>query len=489
MRLTITALVITFAVTASFARAENVLTYHDSNLRHGAYKIPALTFTAAANVQRDGKFKPNISGKVYAQPLFWQPKDAQRGLVIVATESNTVYALDERNGATVWKATLGNPMPLSELPCGNIDPMGITGTPVIDPAAARVYFNAMTKTGSGARHMVYALSLADGSVVPGWPIDMQAALTGKGATFDSSVHGERSALLFFKNKLYVNYGGHFGDCGNYHGTVAQISPDTAMLDAFWQTRARGGGIWAQGGLAGDGTYLYITTGNTFSATQWSDGEGVIRLHPGLAHSDRTKDYYAPSNWKDLDNSDLDLGGTEALPLEIAVAGDKPAHRVIAFGKDGNAYLLDRNNLGGIGGEVAISKVANGSIRTAPAVYQTDTATMVAFTNSGNSHCSGSNVTMLNILASGGSPIQFAWCTASGGQGAPIITTTDGKANAIVWVTGAEGDNQLHGFKASDGSVLFSGGGSMSGLHRFSTILATKKRFYIAGDNTVYAFKF
>ena len=95
---------------------------------------------------------------------------------------------------------------------------------------------------------------------------MQALLTGQGATFNSSIHGERSALLFFKNKLYVNYGGHFGDCGNYHGTVAQIDPETATLDANWQTRAGGGGIWAQGGIAGDGTNLFVTTGNTFGAS-------------------------------------------------------------------------------------------------------------------------------------------------------------------------------------------------------------------------------
>src|SRR5262249_4783083 len=154
-------------------------------------------------------------------------------------------------------------------------------------------------------HLVYALSLTDGSVLTGWPLDMQSLLTGQGADFDSSVHGERSAVLFFNHKLYVNYGGHFGDCGDYHGTVTQISPDTATLDAYWQTRAQGGGIWAQGGLAGDGEALYITTGNTFGASTWMDGEAIIRLLPGLAHSSRKKDYFAPSNWKSLDNSDQD----------------------------------------------------------------------------------------------------------------------------------------------------------------------------------------
>ena len=477
------------ATCLSSAATADVLTYHNSNQRDGAYRIARLTLAAAAGVTRDTAFAPSISGHVYAQPLYWHPKGSGPGLIIVATESNTVYALNERTGKTVWQRAVTGPMPLSQLPCGNIDPMGITGTPVIDPVAQRVYFDAMTKTNNGARHLVYALSLTDGSVVAGWPLDMQALLTGQGATFDSSVHGERSALLFFKNKLYVNYGGHFGDCGGYHGTVAQISPDTASLDAYWQTRATGGGIWAQGGIAGDGQHVFITTGNTFGASNWEDGEAIIRLIPGLAHSNNKHDFFTPTNWKQLDNSDADLGGTEAIPLNVA-NDPKKAKRVIAFGKDGNAYLADRGNLGGIGGQIQVMQVANGGIRTAPAIYETASSTMVAFQNSGNSHCSGSNITMLNVAASGGSPMSFAWCAALNGGGSPIVTTTDGTANAIVWAVGAEGDNQLHGYNALNGSVVFSGSGtSMSGLHHFQTILATDKRFYVAGDNNVYAFKF
>jgi hypothetical protein len=475
-----------FPVAAS--ALDSVVTYHNSNQRDGAYTIPALTLAAAANVQRDTHFIGTVSGNVYAQPLFWKPKGTRRGLVIVATESNNVYALDEINGRVVWKRLIGNAMPLGQLPCGNIDPMGITGTPVIDPASQRLYFDAMTKTGNGARHMVYALSLADGSVVPGWPMDVQALLAAQNTTFDSSIQGERSALLFFSNRLYVNYGGHFGDCGSYHGTVVQIDPATPKIDASWETRANGGGIWAQGGLAGDGTYLFVTTGNTFGANGWMDGEAIIRLHPGLAHSSDSHDYFTPSNWSDLDGSDADLGGTEALPIDIK--GARTVGRVIAFGKDGNAYLASRLNLGGIGGQIQIFPAANGAIRTAPAVYETATGTSVAFTNSGNSHCGGDNVTMLKVAPSGRTPISFAWCAGFSGGGAPIVTTTDGTANAIVWAVGAEGDNELHGFNAQTGQVVFSGSGTgMSGLHHFQTILATSRRFYVAGDGKVFAFTY
>src|ERR1700759_1855186 len=79
------------------AIADNVVTYHNSNQRDGAYTIPTLTSAAAANMKPDTKFDGTISGNVYAQPLFWKPKGADKGLVIVATEANSVYALDENS--------------------------------------------------------------------------------------------------------------------------------------------------------------------------------------------------------------------------------------------------------------------------------------------------------------------------------------------------------------------------------------------------------
>ncbi len=472
------------------AAAENVSTYHNSIFRSGAYRVPALTLAAAANVHLEGSFKSAVTGNIYAQPLFYRASGSKHGVVVVATESNSVYALDAATGATVWKAQLPAPVPLSQLPCGNIDPEGVTGTPVIDPAAGVLYLDALIQTANGPRQMIYALLLTNGSIVANWPLDVQASMASAGVTFSSSTQGERSALLLSGGNLYVVYGGRYGDCGTYHGTVIQIQTQPPKLAGNWETRANGGGIWAQGGISGDGDSFFVTTGNTMGASTWKDGEAIVRLAPGLAHSTNAKDYFTPSNWQSLDNSDADLGGTEALPISIEVAGSKPATRIIAFGKDGNAYLASRANLGGVGGAIQVMQASNGAIRTAPAVYQTSTATMVAYTSSGNSHCSGNNETMLNVAASGSSPMSYAWCAALNGAGAPIVTTTDGASNGIVWVVGAEGDNQLHGFNALTGATVFSGSGtSMSGLHHFQTVIATENRFYVAADNKVYAFAY
>jgi len=414
--------------------------------------------------------------------LFWHPEGG-RALVIVATESNVVQALDAATGAEVWQRTLGAPVALSALPCGDIDPDGITGTPVIDPKARALYVAALITTPAGPRHIVTALSLADGTIVSGWPLDMQAELGKRRVTFLSPPQGSRSALQFVSGALYVSYGGRYGDCGNYHGTVVQIGTSPPALVASWQTRAKGGGIWAQGGTASDGESLFATTGNTFGAQGWSDGEAIIRLRPGLVRSVSNADYFVPASWRQLDDSDEDLGGTEALPFDIGAA-----KRVIAFGKDGNAYLVDRGDLGGIGGSLNVMKISDNAIITAPAILESSDAAMIAFTNRGGK-CGSTNITMLRVTAAH-APVHVAWCAPFRGRGAPIVTTTGGLSNAIVWVPGAEGDNLLHGFNAQSGQVVFAGGTfTMAGLHHFQTLIAAEGRLYVAADGRVYAFSF
>src|SRR6185503_21107032 len=113
------------------------------------------------------------------------------------------------------------------------------------------------------------------------------------------------------------YAGRAGDRGNYHGAVIEVTPAASpRISGSWATRAVRGGIWSQGGAASNGTSLFVTTGNTSGANSWGDGEGVIRLEPGLARPTKAADVFTPANWKDLDNADADLGGTAAIPFGI-----------------------------------------------------------------------------------------------------------------------------------------------------------------------------
>jgi hypothetical protein len=96
-----------------------------------------------------------LDGAVYAQPL------VVGGHVIAVTENDSVYALDPGSGSVLWRQHLGTPVRLSTLPCGNIDPLGITGTPAFDSATGSLFFVAEV---AGPHHVLFALDPSTGSV-------------------------------------------------------------------------------------------------------------------------------------------------------------------------------------------------------------------------------------------------------------------------------------------------------------------------------------
>ncbi|MBV9586508.1 MAG: hypothetical protein JO213_16670, partial [Alphaproteobacteria bacterium] len=469
------------------AAAESVLTYHARPDRSGNYMLPQLTWEQARGLRLDTAFAPRFEGHLYAQPLYWHPAGAAAGLLIVATESNVVSAIDAASGKPVWTRTVGRPVPLSAFPCGNIDPLGITGTPVIDEANGVLYLDAMIADSSGPRHRIFALSLKDGAPLPGWTIDVADALRQQDQVFDPRVQNQRGALTILKRTLYAPYGGFFGDCGDYHGWVVGVALDDPHRVFAWHTRGRGGGIWAPGGIASDGESLYVATGNTLGEREWADGEAVFRLAPDLHRSERTSDFFTPSDWRALDARDADLGGTNPLPL--AVESGTGAHDLIlALGKDERAYLLNPLNLGGIGGSLAAERVAAYPIRTAPAAYPADARAVYAALQGQGAHCPDGergDLTVLKVTAGAPPAIATAWCGAVSGGGSPIVTTTDGTANPIVWMLGAEGDNRLYGFRGDTGERLFASP-PLTGLRHFQTLIAADGRLFVGADGRLYA---
>jgi len=250
----------------------------------------------------------------------------------------------------------------------------------------------------------------------------------------------------------------------------------------WCTAARGGGSWSAGGIASDGDHPYIATGNTFNASSWSGGEAIIRFNPGPVFSGQSTDYWAPSNWQSLDINDTDIGGSG--PLIVDVPGATPSRLVAAFGKDGNVYLLNRDNLGGVSAPVASAHLSSSVILQAAATYRTAQGTYIVF-------CANTTqLTAIRIGAANPPTINTAWTVSQGGRGSPFVTSTDGNNNVIVWGIGAEGDGRLHGFDGDTGAVVFNGGGAneaMSSTRRFITGIAAHGRIYVANDSRVYAF--
>jgi outer membrane protein assembly factor BamB len=482
--------------TATVPSGESVLMHHKNLSRDGVYVQPKLTKTAiAASFNKDPNFNAVLATgeAIYAQPLFvdgtFGPAGGTPGpdLVIVATEQNNVYALNAATGAQVWKTNLGAPVPLADMPCGNIDPFGVTGTPVIDFGSRTLFVDAMTTPDAGTtkHHLIFALSIDDGAIRSGWPVDANAKVMSGTTPFNSEFQSQRGGLAVVGGTLYLAYGGLYGDCGGYHGWMVAVSISDPTQVQAWATSAVAGGSWGPGGVASDGTNLYTTTGNTVGATAWGGGEGLLRFTPGASFA--TPTYWAATNWLALDNGDLDIGASG--PVLFDLAGATPSTLALALGKDGNAYLLDRTNLGGIAAPLAMAAVANGEIIGAAAVYTTATATYGVMHAYGKMCASGSGTLATFKLVPGAPPtIAGGWC-AEGGTGAPMVTTSDGHADAIVWILGAEGNGLLNAFDGDTGAAIAYPGSAVAipGLRRFNTPIAAKGRMYVPADGTVVAF--
>jgi hypothetical protein len=464
----------------------NVTQFHNHDSRDGLYIDPAFTQSAAANLARDLGFDGTIVGAVYAQPLYVDDGPSGRPTVFAVTESNNVYALDAIDGSIIWQRDVGTPVSLSDLVCGNIDPFGITGTPIIHLASRALFFNAMITPDGGTtkKHLIFSLDVDTGDTNSGWPVDVGEVAVYNGTTFTPSIQAQRPALGIVGNTLYVPYGSLL-DCGVYHGWLIGVPINNPGGVMSWATDAMGGAIWGVGGVASDGANPFVTTGNTFNTGgNWGGGEAVIRFQPGPIFTGSPTDYWAPVNWLTLDNQDKDVGGCG--PLLLDVPGATPSRLVVALGKDRKAYLLDRDNLGGIGEPIASAQVSNGEIIQAAVTYRTKQGTYVAFRDSPTA------LTAFRITATKPPSIESAWTVSTPGRGSPFVTSIDGANDIIVWVVGADvgGDERLHGFDGDTGNIVYAGGGPdelMSGARRFNTGIAANGRIYVANDYKVYAF--
>lgn len=272
-----------------------------------------------------------LDGAVYASPLV-VPTTAG-STVVVATEGGTVYGF--RGDAVAWKTHVADPVTQSDLPCGNIDPLGITGTPVYDPGSGLVY--AVAETGGPIRHELVAIDPSSGRTV--WQVSADTP------GMQPRNEQQRGALNISDGKVWVPYGGLSGDCAQYVGRVVGFAlgrTAPAGLIEYTVPTSREGGIWNSDGVVvdGDGSLL-ATAGNGASTSAPYDGsDSVIRL----GTDGRRSDFFAPSTWIDDNVKDLDLGSMGPLLM--------PDGAVVQAGKRAVVFLLDGRHLGGIGGQVA-----------------------------------------------------------------------------------------------------------------------------------------
>ena len=218
-----------------------------------------------------------LDGAVYAQPL------VVNGKVIAATEGDSVYAIDPATGGILWHRNLGTPAPLSSLPCGNIDPLGITGTPAYDSVTGSLFVVAET---SGFSHDLYALDPTTGAVRWSRNVDLPGDIARN--------HQQRPALAVANGFVYIGFGGLAGDCAQYVGEEVGVpTSGVGSTISYVVPTTREGAIWSTGGPVIDAAgNLYVSVGNGASTTTYDGTDSVLELSPALS----LVSFFAPSTW-------------------------------------------------------------------------------------------------------------------------------------------------------------------------------------------------
>jgi hypothetical protein len=296
-------------------------TYHGNRARTGyGATIPTVNTAPKLLVTR------KLDGAVYAEPI------VVGGHTIIATENNTVYSFSP-GGFLQWTRHLGSPSPAAQRPCGNIDPLGITGTPVYSPTTGLIYV-AAELSGDPPTHALYALSTA-GTVKWHRSLDL--------AGVDRRVMQERGALTLDGSGVWVPFGGLAGDCGNYKGRLVRVPRSgVGAVGAYTVPTTREAGMWTPPGPSVDATgYMYQSVGNGAAGVgdPYDFSDSVLKLD-GSGH---VVDYFSPTNWAQENDVDADLGSQGATLV---------GPWIFIAGKGGQAYVLRQSGLGHIGGSVS-----------------------------------------------------------------------------------------------------------------------------------------
>jgi len=374
----------------------------------------------------------HLDGAVYGQPLLVGDE------VIAATENDSIYALNRATGKVTWHTQVGTPVPLSALACGNIDPLGITGTPVYDAATGLVYAVAEV---TGFHHLLVALDAATGAVKLSRDLDSPTSAN------QPANDQQRPGLAIDNGRVYAAFGGLYGDCGAYQGSVVSAPLTGNGPLARWVTpTSREGAVWGPGGpVTGPDGSLWVSVGNGAAASGAYDGsDSATELSPAL----QRVAYFAPASWADDNANDLDLGSTQP----VLAAGNA----VFVMGKRGTGYLLSGTSPGGIGGQLAEQGIcdAEGAAAVSGAtVYEP---------------CQDGGMAAIEVSAAD-KTIKVLWRGPGDAAGSPVI------GGGAVWVTAYSGSGGTlyelnpatgaveHQIAVSDGLPHFSslslGGGS------------------------------
>ncbi|MGN6215446.1 MAG: InlB B-repeat-containing protein [Solirubrobacterales bacterium] len=470
-------------------------------------------------LEAEGAFAQNfavpVQGQVYAQPL------VSGHTLLVATEDDWVYGIDSRSGEVKWERKVGTPWNSADLGCGDLAPhVGVTGTPVVDPNTNTAYFLAKSYEGeeqSGpAVWKMHAVDLASGGERPGFPVTIEGEAENLPVVFEPTHQLQRPALLLMNGVVYAGFGGHC-DISPFHGWIVGVST-AGQIRTMWATTEEGhngAAIWmGGGGIVSDGEgQLLFATGNSWSPSKGPGnqpheghlGDSVVRAQIEPDGALKPTEFFSPYNNVELDAEDLDLGSSAPLPLPSPWFGTEATPDLaVQVGKGALVYLLNRDELGGMGqgpegknadlGETPIENGVWGSLATWPG-----DGGYVYIPASGEEPGNGA-LEFLKYGVNGlGAPELTPVARATGlefGSGSPIVTSNGATpGSGIVWISHCPQafeckGSTLDAYAAvpgdSEPQPLWSGEIGVS--TKFARPLASGGRIYVgARDGRVLAF--
>jgi hypothetical protein len=353
-----------------------VLTYHNDVARTGLNPNETILVPANVNSSTFGKlFLTVLDGRVDAQPLYVPGitvgSQGVHNVLIVATENDSVYALDADTGAILWRTRTLKFLEVPSDPrnCGQVVPeIGITGTPVINMQTSppTVYVVAMSKTifTKNYHQRLHALNISNGEEEFGGPVDVQGSYPGAGdgsqggkVLFDPAQYKARAGLLLTDTTIYVGWSSHC-DYEPYTGWIMGYNATTLAQTSLLNItpNGEGGAFWSSGaGIAADasGNLFALAANGTFDTTlngqsfpvNGDFGNAILRISTAN-NSLSVADYFTMSNTVSESNADEDLGSGGAIVLpDLQDNNGNTWHLVIGAGKDTNIYLANRDNLG------------------------------------------------------------------------------------------------------------------------------------------------
>jgi len=343
----------------------NVTTQHNDNSRTGQNAQETILTSANVNSTNFGRlFSVPMDGYLYAQPLYLSNLNISNGIhnvVFVATEHDSVYAIDADVGTILWHVSFINPgsgvttVSNTDVGCNDLIPeIGITGTPVIDASSGTIYVLAKTKENSAFKQRLHALDVTTGAERPGSPVEIVASVSGTGdgssngvLRFDPLNEHNRPGLLLQNGHVIIGWASHC-DVSPYHGWIMSYNASSLAQEAIFNTTPTGGlgGVWmGGGGLAGDSNFnVYFATGNGTYNGNPNFGDSAVKLgKSGAAFS--VLDWFTPYDQLTLENSDIDLGSGGVVLLPDQPPGSPHQHLLVQAGKEGSVYLINRDNMG------------------------------------------------------------------------------------------------------------------------------------------------